>query len=144
MAADGSEHANRAVDLAADLALATAAEVIVLHAMRRAGTGRVPEELQELARVEHIEVTERAMLENVADEITRRTADRLRARGVAKVTTQIVHGDPAVEIVDAARRSNADLIVIGRRGLGGLGGTLLGSVSLKVNQAADAPVLTVK
>jgi len=34
--------------------------------------------------------------------------------------------------------------VIGRRGLGRVGGTLLGSVSLKVNHLADCACLTVK
>jgi len=144
LATDGSEHANRAVELVADLAVATAAEVVVLHVMRHAGSGRVPEELLPLVRLEHIEVTEREMLEGVAREIVERAAQRLRERGVAKTGTRVMLGDPAASVVEAGREAKADLIVVGRRGLGGLGGALLGSVSLKVAQLADAPVLTVK
>ena len=42
-----------------------------------------------------------------------------------------------------ARARNADLIVLGRRGLGTLAGLPLGSVSHKVTQMADRPCLTV-
>lgn len=43
-----------------------------------------------------------------------------------------------------AKRAKADLIAMGRRGLGGVKGLLLGSVSHKVSQLADCSVLTVK
>ena len=144
VATDGSEHALGAIDIAADIAGPTGAEVTVLHVMRHAGSGRVPEELRELTRVEHVEVNEHEMLERVAQEIVDGAAKRLRGRGVGKVATRIAVGDPASMVVEAARDSKADLIVIGRRGLGALGSTLLGSVSLKVSQIADVPVLTAK
>ncbi|MGE0425742.1 MAG: universal stress protein, partial [Reyranellaceae bacterium] len=133
-----------AVDMAAVIAGPAGAEVVVLHVMRHAGSGRVPAELRALGRVEHIEVTEHEMLERVAQQIVDAAAKRLRARGLTKVATRIAVGDPAAVVVETARESKADLIVIGRRGLGGIGSTLLGSVSLKVSQIADTPVLTVK
>jgi nucleotide-binding universal stress UspA family protein len=52
-------------------------------------------------------------------------------------------GDPAGVIVDIARARGADLIMLGRRGLGTLARLLLGSVSHKVIQVADRPCLTV-
>ena len=54
------------------------------------------------------------------------------------------HGDPADQIVRAAARHGADLIVMGRRGYGDLKGLLLGSVSHKVCRLADCACLTVK
>jgi nucleotide-binding universal stress UspA family protein len=56
----------------------------------------------------------------------------------------VEHGDPADQIVHAAERHHADLIVMGRRGHGDLKGLLLGSVSHKVCQLADTACLTVK
>ena len=56
----------------------------------------------------------------------------------------VAHGDPADQIVRAAERRRADLIVMGRRGHGDLKGPLLGSVSHKVCQLAATACLTVR
>ena len=53
-------------------------------------------------------------------------------------------GSPAVTILDYAERINADLIVMGTRGLGLVKGVLLGSVSQYVVEQAACPVLVVK
>lgn len=53
-------------------------------------------------------------------------------------------GDPADVIVDVAHEEESDLIVMGSRGLGTLGGLLTGSVSAAVLEAAPCPVLLCK
>ena len=53
-------------------------------------------------------------------------------------------GDPADEILAAARGFDAELIVIGARSLGTVGRLVLGSVSTKVMHESDADVLVVK
>ena len=57
---------------------------------------------------------------------------------------KVVDFDPAEKIVDKAERGKYDLLVIGNRGIGGLSGFLLGSVSDKVAKAASCPVVIVK
>ncbi|MEO0914354.1 MAG: universal stress protein [Pseudomonadota bacterium] len=52
-------------------------------------------------------------------------------------------GEPADEIIRHARDVGADLIVMGRRGLGGIAGLFLGSVSQKVSHGAGCTCLTV-
>jgi nucleotide-binding universal stress UspA family protein len=56
----------------------------------------------------------------------------------------MVSGDPAHAIVEEAKGHKADLIVMGRRGLGSLTGLLVGSTTTKVAQLAPCAVLTVK
>jgi universal stress protein A len=53
-------------------------------------------------------------------------------------------GNPFEEIVNAAKETGVDLIVIGSHGYGGLGRLLLGSTAERVIQYAPCPVLVVK
>ena len=53
-------------------------------------------------------------------------------------------GDPAEEIMKVAAKQEADLIVMGAKGLGTLDRVLLGSVSMQVLQYANCPVLVVR
>lgn len=57
---------------------------------------------------------------------------------------QTAEGDPRDVIVRAAETWNADLVVLGARGLGAIAGALLGSVSLGVARHAPCSVLVVK
>ncbi|MCI0419808.1 MAG: phosphoglycerate kinase, partial [Acidobacteria bacterium] len=54
-----------------------------------------------------------------------------------------VTGDPARQILKFAREGEVDLIAMGSRGLGGVRGVLMGSVSCKVLNHARCPVLIV-
>lgn len=55
----------------------------------------------------------------------------------------IVTGVPADEILAAAERADADLIVMGTRGLGGASRLMFGSTTERVVRAAHVPVLAV-
>lgn len=57
---------------------------------------------------------------------------------------EIVTGDPAEEIIRLANIYNADLIVIGSRGLTGMKRIIQGSVSSQVVENAHCSVLVVK
>jgi nucleotide-binding universal stress UspA family protein len=57
---------------------------------------------------------------------------------------EIFEGEPAEEILHAAKEWDVDLIVIGSRGLGAVAGTLLGSVSRAVVHRAGRPVLVAR
>ncbi|HEU6445893.1 MAG TPA: universal stress protein [Gaiellaceae bacterium] len=57
---------------------------------------------------------------------------------------EVIEGDPAEAILDFAQARDADVIVIGSRGLGRVTGALLGSVSREIVQRADRPVLVAK
>lgn len=140
---DGSAHALAAAEFAAELAQATKAKVVLLNVMTRMGSFQIPEELRDLAKAEHVSVTEHDLLQSAAERIVAQAADRLRAKGVA-AETAIEYGDPAAAIVDAARKRGVGLIAMGRRGLGTVKGLLLGSVTSKVMQLAECPCVVVK
>jgi len=57
------------------------------------------------------------------------------------VESRLVQGNPRRVLIDESR--NADLMVLGRRGHGGFGGLLLGSVSSALVAHAHCPVLVV-
>jgi len=57
---------------------------------------------------------------------------------------ELVHGEPSDEIVRLANIHQADLIVIGSRGLTGIKRIIQGSVSSEVIEAANCSVIVVK
>ncbi|WP_326574239.1 universal stress protein [Streptomyces sp. NBC_00481] len=77
------------------------------------------------------------------ERIPREAADgiRLRHPGV-KVTSEHVDGRPSEILVEATR--NAELLVLGSRGLSGIGGFMVGSVGLAVVAHAECPVVLVR
>ncbi len=56
----------------------------------------------------------------------------------------VAEGDPATELLDMARKSGCDLIVIGTHGRTGFSRLLAGSVAEQVLRHAPCPVLTVR
>lgn len=73
--------------------------------------------------------------------------DRLARRKVnakANYEVEVLMGDPSVEILQAAKRHGANLIVMATHGRKGLRHLVLGSVAEHVVREAPCPVLTVK
>ena len=61
-----------------------------------------------------------------------------------KIAGKLVTGNTFLEIIQAARDDNVDMIVMGTHGRTGLAHVLIGSVAEKVIREAPCPVLTVK
>ncbi|MDQ0756472.1 universal stress protein [Arthrobacter sp. B3I4] len=77
-----------------------------------------------------------------ASEILQETVDKAFGESMPDyVETRLVQGHPRRVLIDESRR--ADMIVLGRRGHGGFGGLLLGSVSSALVAHAHCPVLVV-
>jgi nucleotide-binding universal stress UspA family protein len=82
-------------------------------------------------------------LREVAEGVLARAARELEAEGV-EVDTHAREGDPAHVIIEAAEELDAELIVVGSRGLTGLERFLLGSVSSKLAQHAPTSLMVVR
>jgi nucleotide-binding universal stress UspA family protein len=82
--------------------------------------------------------------------------DELEAEGIKFLNTQLdgeqngngvtVHrvvaqGDPSSSLIEACKQTGAEMLVLGSRGRGGLGGLLLGSVGQECASHAPCPVL---
>lgn len=140
VATDGSPHAKRAAELAARLAreLRTA-EVVLVNA------GHIP--AIALGGPGADIMVDYAMLEEGFEKAGLAILEEAKKtfHGVdATVTTQYRRGEASHEILAAATQMKADLIVMGSRGLGQIGGLILGSVSERVLHGAHIPVLIVR
>lgn len=119
VAIDATEAARTATRIAAEIAAATKAHLAVLHVEPMAGRNPSLPEPEQAAR-------DMIASLGVKPEILRRA------------------GDPAEEILAAARTYGCELLVMGSRGRSKLAGVLLGSVSQEVIARATCPVLLVR
>jgi nucleotide-binding universal stress UspA family protein len=127
---DGSDHARKALERAADIADgATIAVVSSAHPRSfYRGAGLSPEDPADA------EARSQALAE---------AREYLGGRGANAVFIE-GHGNPADVIVQEAEESKADLIVVGVRGLGAARRIALGSVSTNVVHHAPCDVLVVR
>lgn len=80
--------------------------------------------------------------EKEADEVVSRAVESVGAGAAGvEITKEVVQAPPAQALVKAS--ADADLVVIGSRGLGGFRGLLLGSVGHQVAQHARCPVVII-
>ena len=134
MGTDGSETADLAVNRAAELAALAGADLHLVSAYRQApvrvGDGSVAEAADWSVGGDY-----------KADAALQRTIARLRDKGVS-IKEHAPKGDPADGIVAVAVDENADLIVLGNKGMRGKG-RVLGSVPNKVSHQAPCDLLIV-
>jgi len=136
---DGSDTAAEAVRHATELAKATGGSLEIVSAYEP-----IP---QERLREEEAEVPA-----DVAHGVGPREDVNLTLEGAVgpareaglKVQTHAREGDPADAILDVAEETNADLIVVGNKGMTGAARFLLGSVPNKISHHAPCGVYIVR
>lgn len=142
LAVDESDHAVAAARWLRALRL-SAAEVTILHVVGPPGDGT--SQLLALTAPKFREAAQ-AMI-RVTKERGRQVVERMRKLVAHRGLTAhpvLVEGHPAEEIIQAAARTHADLVILGSRGMTGLKGAFLGSVSRKVARHAPCSVLVVR
>ncbi|WP_411553733.1 universal stress protein [Paenibacillus lautus] len=82
------------------------------------------------------------VMEKASWEQLHQAKSKLNSAGINPETVHL-KGDPGYEILNYARETEQQLIIIGSRGLRGVKGMMLGSVSHKVSQLSSCPVLIV-
>jgi nucleotide-binding universal stress UspA family protein len=137
---DGSDTAKEAVRQAAELAKALGSNVLLVSAYEPVPESRLQQERTEVPSDVSWMVNPREDVQAVLDE----EADRVKSTGVPDVETYAREGDPADAILDVAEEKNADLIVVGNKGMTGARRFLLGSVPNKVSHHAPCNVMIVR
>ena len=132
VAVDGSKESKLALADAINLAQESNARITLVHVCNRA-----PGMLQTTAAGAAVA----AELPAAHAKVLREAVDTVPQD--LPVTTLLLEGSPADQIVKAARQYENDLIVIGSRGRGRATAALLGSVSHEVLHRSPVPVLVV-
>jgi nucleotide-binding universal stress UspA family protein len=136
---DGSETARKAVQEAIDLAKAVGAEVVIVSAYEPVPQARLREEARQTPNDLQWMINPREDVDATLED----AADVVREAGL-DVETFAREGDPADAILDVAEERDADLIVVGNKGMTGARRFLLGSVPNKVSHHAPCSVLIVR
>ena len=164
---DGSAPARRAMAFAVDMAKKYDSELVILHGVLRKGDFS---EFQQFAEVEGLAAhlapnatrlgevdarldvgsmyDDRAAASRAMVEVGQHILDAAKLdaeeKGVRAVSVVLADGDPANEILNCIDTQGIDCVVMGSRGLGGIKGIFLGSVSQKVSNRAPGICVTIK
>ncbi len=167
LAIDGSDPAKHAQDVAIELASRIEASLTLVHVLTH---DHPSSEFTRMAEIENLLESKQSKVHSkedtynsiarflgsenneneakiiilIGEQLLKNASKSASQAGVTNVTTEIREGDFANCILEVAKKVDADMIVMGRRGLSSLKGFVTGSVSHKVSQRADCSVLTVK
>lgn len=134
---DFSEYSRHAAVFALDLAVKYDAKLTLLHVYSPPGMA-FPDGFVAAGPKALSELMDRI---NVA---LRKEKERIEEKQPVPIELRQVQGIPFSEILNEAKKGNADLIVMGTHGRTGLRHALMGSVAEKVVRKAPCPVVTVR
>jgi nucleotide-binding universal stress UspA family protein len=166
-ALDGSSHADKALDLAIEMAQKFDAGLVLFHVLMRnldADEIRRFSEIEGLTKESVAEVTRLQMVDSrievghvydaksipssvlvkLAQHILKSGQADAEDKGVTKITTVMGDGDAAARILACAQQEGVDCIIMGSRGLSNIQALLEGSVSRKVSNRAGCTTIAVR
>lgn len=166
-ALDGSSNADKALDLAVEMAQKFDAGLVLFHVLMR---NLDPDEIRRFSEVEGLtkesvaEVTRLQMVDSrievghpyaaksipssvlveLGQHILKSARANAEGKGVSDTRTLMGDGDPAARILACAKQENIDCIIMGSRGLSNIQALLEGSVSRKVSNRAGCTTIAVR
>lgn len=171
VAVDGSDHSQRATDLAADIATKYDAKLLLLNVIDNRPLSDAERQLAEAEfggelerRMEatgwpditpagsrgmeplfqkHTEAT-LIIRTTIGEGLLEAAKREANAKGATDIEMLLENGDPADVILKVAEDRKANLIVLGSRGQSDVKSLFLGSVSHKVANQSEISVITVK
>lgn len=138
---DGSERAKTALQIACDIGRHYDSEITLIHvphaetaAFMMGGLGGYYSDITRPAFSE---------IEIAGEQVLHEAMRIAREAGCKRLKTHMPHGDAAAEILAHANEIGADLIVTGRRGLGGIASLVMGSTTHRINHLAACACLSI-
>ncbi len=137
---DGSESALKAVALAGALCKVHDGDLVLVHVVQLSA---IADQVLKMSATEHLKENPKGIMEKLSQEVLDQARQHAVQAGAAegRIKTLTTDGDQARQLIQAAKRHKADLIVLGTRGRGRMEGLLLGSVSQKIAALAPCPCL---
>jgi nucleotide-binding universal stress UspA family protein len=136
---DGSETATEAVATAVELAKISNAKLEIVSAYEPVPQARLKDEGEGITGDVAYAVNPREDVQLVLDK-----AAAVAKKAKVDVVTHPREGDPADAILDVAEENDADLVMVGNKGMTGARRFLLGSVPNKISHHAPCDVWIVK
>jgi nucleotide-binding universal stress UspA family protein len=135
---DGSVTAERAVRKATALAKAVGAELIIVSAFNDRAPAGVP------AAGLTLDAGWVAAARGVAETVAGDAVERAEEQGVGRVSVRVVAGEPAEVLLAVTRDDDADLLVVGSKGMQATARFLLGPIANKVARKVSCDLLIVE
>lgn len=139
---DGSTHALKALELAVQIQ--DKFEVSELWVLSVYQHFSLMENTHSMVRTREALMPPDDALKQVAQDTVDWHVAKAKELGATGVKGVVKRGKPSRCILEFAKTKNADCICMGGRGMGDIGGVLLGSVSHKVSSLAPCTCITVK
>lgn len=141
---DGSSHSEKAVETALQFAFPSGSEIKIISVTETPppvtldvyGSSLIQPsaKLEQVARENALQILENSR---------KKLLENFKSANI-KIMTEVLYGTPESEIVEAAKKMNADLIIVGSHGYNTLERLFLGSVSDAVVHHAPCSVLVVR
>jgi nucleotide-binding universal stress UspA family protein len=147
VAFDGSEPSKHALDEGVVLASTLGAKLTILSVVPRVMMPMFPDEgfgTAPITAAQDLIDFQEKMKAIYSKSLEEAKIDIEKAFPKLELYTILMEGRPSSTIVKAAKEQEADLIVIGSRGIGGITGWILGGTSRKVVESCTKPILVIK
>ena len=132
LAVDGSDCSSKALAYAADMAETYRATLRLVHVLPHTS------DLLGYDDFEKLYARRKNAGQSVLD-----AATEMLGESPFEIQAELLEGSEAESILNFAKNNQADIIIMGTRGMGALKGLLLGSISRKVIHYANCPVMVV-
>ncbi len=144
VAVDGSENSERALDFTLDFAEKYGADLTAINVMESSAMATVPADISAYTGDSSMVVVAKELRKFHEDLLKKISLKAKATKPNIAISTLLREGNPASEIISAAKEGNFDVVVMGHRGASKVREIFLGSISEKVAHSLDCTFIIVR